>query len=305
MPLKLPETVRMIEVGPRDGLQNEPKAIPLASKLALIDALGQAGCPEIEVAAFVSPHRVPQMADAEVVVASLKRRAGITYSALVPNEKGLERILAGSLDRISVFTAASETFNQRNIHASVAESIERFRPVVRKALASNLGVRGYVSTALVCPYEGPVSAQRVVDVVRRLLDLGVQEVSLGDTIGAAVPSQVERLLDELEGTLSLEQTALHLHDTWGTALANAMTGLRRGVRIFDTSIGGLGGCPFAPGASGNLATEDLHYLLDQMGIQTGLDPEGLRKASDLIEEALGRPLPSRVRKARGASLRVS
>jgi hydroxymethylglutaryl-CoA lyase len=201
------------------------------------------------------------------------------------------------VDRVAVFTAASETFNQRNIRASIAESVERFRPVVAGARQEHLGIRGYISTAFFCPFEGPIAPEKTVAVVRRLLDLGIEEISIGDTIGAAVPSQVDRLLEHLEGVLAPERTALHLHDTRGTALANVLLSLQRGMTIFDTSAGGLGGCPFAPGAAGNLSTEDLHYLLEGLGIETGLDPVKLRQASDLVETALGRSLPSRVRRA--------
>ncbi|MCA9727990.1 MAG: hydroxymethylglutaryl-CoA lyase, partial [Candidatus Eisenbacteria bacterium] len=224
----------------------------------------------------------------------------------VPNLRGFERAVATGLDRIAVFTAASETFNQRNINASIAESIERFRPVTEAARAAALGIRGYISTAFVCPYEGLIAPERTVDVVRRLLDLGVDEVSIGDTIGAAVPSQVDALLDLLLAELPAEQIAMHFHDTRGTALPNVLLSLQRGIATFDSSAGGLGGCPYAPGASGNLATEDLWYFLSRMGIETGIDGDRLRAASTVIERQLGTTLPSRVRRAglpqpRGAS----
>lgn len=302
--MRVPSRVRLVEVAPRDGLQNEHRSVPTETKIAFVDALSQAGPAEIEVTSLVSSRAVPQLADAEEVLREIRRRPGIVYSALVPNEKGLERALRSGVDRISVFTAASDTFNRHNIRADVRESIARFRPVAAGARAAGLTLRGYVSTAFACPFEGPVAPERVIDVAHRLLDLGVDEISFGDTIGAAVPTEIERLLDALAPLLPLEQIALHLHDTRGTALANALVGLLHGVRTFDTSAGGLGGCPFAPGATGNLATEDLGYMLERMGTATGLDLEALRMASDRIEQAVGHPLPSRVRRA-GAPVSMS
>jgi isopropylmalate/homocitrate/citramalate synthase len=286
-----------VEVGPRDGLQNEAGVVPADVKVAFIDALSKAGLSEIEVTSFVSPSRIPQLADAEEVLQRITRKPGVVYSALVPNMRGFERAVSARVDRIAVFTAASETFNQRNIHASIAESIERFRPVTEAAREAGLPVRGYISTAFVCPYEGLVEPSATVDVVRSLLDLGVEEISIGDTIGAAVPSEVDRLLDLLGPVLPLERTAMHFHDTRGTALPNVLVSLQHGVTIFDSSAGGLGGCPYAPGASGNLATEDLWYFLSRMGISTGIDGARLQAASDLIERSLGTTLPSRVRAA--------
>lgn len=293
----LPSRVRIVEVGPRDGLQNEPGMVPTAAKVAFVDLLSQAGVAEIEVSSFVSPRRVPQMADADQVFQAIERRPGVAYSALVPNEVGLDRALAAQVGRVAVFTAASESFNLRNVGTSIASSVERFRPVTARAQQAGLDLRGYVSTAFHCPFEGPVAPASVVEVVRRLLDLGVAEISLGDTIGAAVPSEVDRLLDALEGIIDRGRLALHLHDTRGTALPNVLLGLQRGIATFDTSAGGLGGCPFAPGATGNLATEDLVYLLDGLGVPCGVDLEALRRASDRAEQALGHALPSRVRKA--------
>jgi hydroxymethylglutaryl-CoA lyase len=240
---------------------------------------------------------VPQLADAEQVFHAIQRRPGVVYAALVPNEAGLDRALAAQVDRVSVFTAASESFSLRNVGSDIAASIERFQPVATRARQAGLELRGYISTAFHCPFEGPVASRSVVEVVRRLLDLGVTEVSLGDTIGAAVPSEIDRLLDSLEGVIDRGRIALHLHDTRGTALPNALIGLQRGIAIFDTSAGGLGGCPFAPGAAGNLATEDLVYLLDGLGVASGVEPVALRRASDLAEQALGHALPSRVRRA--------
>lgn len=296
-PGALPARVKIVEVGPRDGLQNEAQVIPADVKVAFVDALSEAGLPEIEVTSFVSPARIPQLADAEEVLGRITRRPGVVYSALVPNMKGFERAVTAGVDRIAVFTAASETFNQRNIRASIAESIERFRPVTEAAREAGLPVRGYISTAFVCPYEGLLEPSATVDVVRRLLDLGVEEISIGDTIGAAVPSEVDRLLDLLGPVLPVERTAMHFHDTRGTALPNVLMSLQHGVSIFDSSAGGLGGCPYAPGASGNLATEDLWYFLSRMGIATGIDGAKLHAASDLMERSLGTVLPSRVRRA--------
>jgi len=253
----LPSRVRVVELGPRDGLQNEPEPVPTETKIAFVDALSRAGLAEIEVTSFVSPQRVPQLSDAGEVLARIRRQAGTRYTALVPNERGLDSALAARVDGISLFTAASESFNQRNIRASIRDSIERFRPVAARAREARLPLRAYISTALVCPYEGPIAPEKVVPVVKELLDLGVEEISLGDTIGAAVPTQISALLDALGGILPIQQTALHLHDTRGTALANVLAGLQHGVTVFDTSAGGLGGCPFAPGATGNLPTEDL------------------------------------------------
>lgn len=292
-----PRAVRIVEVGPRDGLQNEPRPVSTDAKVAWVDALSLAGFAEIEVSSFVHPRLVPQLADAEDVLARITRRPGIVYSALVPNLQGLARAQEAHVDRISIFTAASETFNQRNINTSIDGSLERFRPVVDAARMAGLPVRAYVSTAFVCPFEGEITPAVVVDLTRRLLELGAEEVSIGDTIGAAVPRQVGALLDALSAEVGLERIALHLHDTRGTALPNVLTALERGVAIFDSSAGGLGGCPFAPGASGNLPTEDLVYFLHGEGLETGVDPTALRRASDLIEAALGAPLPARVRRA--------
>ena len=292
-----PSQVRIVEVGPRDGLQNESRPIPTDVKIAYVDALSETGLREIEVTSFVRPRLVPQLADAAEVFAGITRRPGVVYSALVPNPKGLERALEAKVERIAVFTAASETFNQKNINASIAESIERFLPVLEGARSAGVPVRGYVSTAFVCPFEGEIEPGRTVSVVEQLLALGVDEVSIGDTIGAAVPSQVTALLERLRDRLPLEKTAMHFHDTRGIGLANVLVSLEHGVSTFDTASGGLGGCPFAPGASGNLATEDLVYFLHGLGVPTGLDLASLRRASDVIESALGERLPSRVRRA--------
>jgi len=278
--------MRIVEVGPRDGLQNEQAVIPTEAKVAFVDALGATGVSEIEVSSFVSPKWVPQLADAEEVFRRIRRAKGVVYSALVPNEQGLERARAAKADKVAVFTAASETFNRKNINASIAESIERFRPVVK---AAGVPVRAYVSTAFWCPYEGKIAPAAVVDVVRRLVDLGVNEISIGDTIGKAVPDEVRALLKML--LPSAVPLALHFHDTYGHAVENTVCAwMEFGVDAFDSSAGGLGGCPYAPGASGNVATEALVAALPG----TGVDLEAVRRAAALIAPHVG---PSRRPKA--------
>jgi hydroxymethylglutaryl-CoA lyase len=289
--------VRVVEVGPRDGLQNEKELIPTEAKIAFVDALSEAGYADIEVSAFVSPSWVPQLADAAEVFARIRRKEGVRYSALVPNEKGLDRALEARVQGIAVFTAASETFNRKNINASIAESIERFQPVVPRAKREGLFVRGYVSTAFWCPYEGKIEPRAVTDVVRRLLELEVDEISIGDTIGKAVPAEVDDLLDVLLDALPQDCVAMHFHDTYGTAVANALAAYDRGITVFDASAGGVGGCPYAPGAAGNVATEDLVWALTRSGASTGIDLARVSAASDLLATALRRPLRSRVREA--------
>ena len=293
--------VRVTEVGPRDGLQNEPGTIPTEVKVRFVDALSDAGFEEIEVSAFVSPERVPQLADAGEVFARIRRRDKTLYSALVPNERGLERALAARIGKAAVFTAASETFNRKNVNASIQESIERFKPVVAGASAAGIPVRGYVSTAFWCPYEGKISPSAVVDVVKRLTDLGINEISIGDTIGKAVPAEVMALLDRLLDHVDQDRIAMHFHDTYGTAVANVLASYERGISAFDSSAGGVGGCPFAPGASGNVATEDLIWALTRSGAAVAPDLDRVRVASDLLASALGRSLRSRVREALSGS----
>jgi isopropylmalate/homocitrate/citramalate synthase len=294
----LPQRVRLTEVGPRDGLQNEAAPVPTAAKVAFVRGLVAAGVRDVEVSSFVRPDRIPQLSDAAEVFAALGAApAGVTYGALVPNEKGLERALAAGAGKVAVFTAATETFNRRNVNASVEESIAGFRPVVLRAKREGLRVRGYVSTAFWCPYEGRTPPARAVDVCLRLADLGCDEIDVGDTIGAATPPDVAEVLGALLPRVPAERVVLHFHDTRGTALANVIEGLRHGVAAFDASAGGLGGCPYAPGAAGNLATEDLVYLLSGLGIEHGIDLERLRAASRGVEQALGRPLPGKVYRA--------
>jgi hydroxymethylglutaryl-CoA lyase len=288
---------RFVEVGPRDGLQNEHVPISLEGKVAFIDALSETGATEIEAGAFVSPKMVPQMANSYEVFENIRRKEGVVYSALVPNEEGLERALEAEVDKIALFTAASETFNQRNINCSIAQSIERFRPVVVKAKAAKLPVRAYISTAYHCPYEGPISPQATATVVDRLVALGVDELSIGDTIGRASPYDVRLLLGLLLRRVRVESVFLHFHDTYGMAVANALTAWTEfGVSGFDASAGGLGGCPYAPGAGGNVATEDLAFAFAASRGKISLDFTKLRAATALLEPHLGHPMPSHLSK---------
>ena len=291
---RLPERVTVYEVGPRDGLQNEKETLPLQARVEFIDGLAEAGLPAIEVGSFVSPKAVPQLADTEELYRRIHRVSGVRYPALVPNEKGLDRALAAGVREIAVFTAASETFNRKNINAGVDESIERFRPVVARAKEEKVRVRGYVSTVFGCPYEGDVAPDAVREVVHKLLDLDVDEISLGDTIGVATPTGVYDVIETLYASgVTRGVLALHFHDTRGTALANVLAGLQCGVTTYDASAGGLGGCPYAPGASGNLATEDLVYLLDGLGIDTGVTLARVVEASRRLTASLGHRPPGR------------
>ena len=291
--MRLPRQVTIVEVGPRDGLQNEKATIATADKIAFVDQLTSAGPRVIEVSAFVSPKWVPQMADAADVFAGITRRSGVRYTALVPNRAGLERALAANVNEVAIFAAASETFSRKNINQSIDESLTTYRSVVSDANAAGVKVRGYLSTCFRCPFEGPIAPSRVAEVSARLHELGVYEVAISDTIGAATPGDVLRVLEATSGVLPLPQTALHFHDTRGTALANVLAGLDYGVTTFDSSAGGLGGCPYAPGASGNLATEDLLYMLNGLGVDTGVSIEAVASASRFIETRLDHKLPSR------------
>ncbi len=292
--MNLPKTIRMTEVGPRDGLQNEAQTVSVADKVRFIDLLSQAGAAEIEVSSFVNPQWVPQLGDAAEVFARIKRRSGVVYSALVPNDRGLDGALEAGVDKVAVFTAASETFSQQNTNASIAQTIERFQPVIARAKQSKLLVRAYISCVVQCPYEGPVAPKQVRDVAAKLLDIGADEIDLGETIGVAVPTDIDSLYDGLAGLVQPADSTLHLHDTRGTALACAVRAMQLGVTSFDASCGGLGGCPYAPGAAGNLATDDLVYLCDRMGIETHVDLPKLFDAGRHIAGALGRGLRSRV-----------
>jgi len=291
--LNKPAAVRIVEVGPRDGLQNEPSPIGTADKIAFVNALSDAGHRVIEVSAFVSPKWVPQMADAAEVFAGIARRSGTRYTALVPNLAGLQRAIAARVDEIAVFAAASESFSRRNINQSIAESLETYRAVCAAAKDAGLPVRAYVSTAFGCPFEGAVAPSAVAGVSAALMEMGAYEVAVSDTIGIAHPGQVAPVVAAVAARVPLDRVALHFHDTRGTALANVLTALDLGVTTFDASAGGLGGCPYAPGATGNLATEDLLYMLDGLGIDTGVSLDGVLAASRAIEEKLGHPLASR------------
>ena len=289
----LPRKVAVVEVGPRDGLQNEKGVVTTADKISFIDLLSVAGFPVVEATSFVSPRAVPQLADAGEVMACIHRRAGTRYAALVPNRIGMERALQTRVDEVAVFTGASESFVQHNINTSIAGSIENFRPVVEMARGAGIRVRGYVSTVFGCPYEGAVAPEAVLRVSEQLLALGVDELSLGDTIGVATPNQVVEIIEALARHVPLDRLALHFHDTRGTALANVLAALQLGIHIFDSAAGGLGGCPYAPGASGNLATEDLLYLLHGLGIETGVDLAAVVTASTFLAGVRGKAPASR------------
>ena len=291
--MTLPRRVRIVEVGPRDGLQNEAAPIATADKIAFVDALSAAGHAVIEVSAFVSPKWVPQMADAEAVFAGIARRPGTRYTALAPNIAGLERALAARVDEVAIFAAASESFSRKNINQAIDASLETYRAVCDAAGTAKLPVRAYVSTAFGCPFEGAVDPAAVARVSAALIEMGAYEVAVSDTIGIAHPGQVPIVLDAVRARVPLDKIALHFHDTRGTALANVLTALQLGVTTFDSSAGGLGGCPYAPGATGNLATEDLLYMLAGLGIETGVSLEGVLAASRAIEAKLGYALRSR------------
>jgi hydroxymethylglutaryl-CoA lyase len=287
------DSVKVVEVGPRDGLQNEKVTIPAQAKIDYITALSDAGLRIIEAGAFVSPKWVPQMADTGDVYRNIPKDPGVEYPVLVPNMKGLDRAIEAGVTSIAIFTAASETFNKRNINMSIDESFENYAPVAARALEEGMRVRGYISTAFGCPYEGEVAPEKVLEVSARLLDLGCYEVSVGDTIGVGTPMQVQGVIGMLRQVIPASKLAMHFHDTRGTALANTLAALEMGIATFDASSGGLGGCPYAPGASGNLATEDLIYLLDGMGIETGVDIRKVVTASQIIGPYLDHPLPGR------------
>jgi isopropylmalate/homocitrate/citramalate synthase len=297
---KLPTHVRLVEVGPRDGLQNESALVPAATKVALIDELTAAGFAAIEATAFVSPKWVPQMADAAEVMARIRRREGVRYPVLTPNLKGFEAALAANADEVAVFVAASEAFSQRNINCTIAESLERARPVFAAAKTHGIRVRGYISCVLGCPYEGEIDPRKVADVASALYVLGAYEVSLGDTIGVGTAGKTKALIATVAAQVPLAALAGHFHDTYGQALTNVYAALEMGVATFDASVAGLGGCPYAKGATGNVASEDLLYLLNGLGIETGVDMRRLRIAGEFISGFLGRPPVSRVARALAA-----
>ena len=298
--MSLPSHVRLVEVGPRDGLQNEAQPISVADKVHLVDALSAAGLSYIEVGSFVSPKWVPQMAGSAEVFAQIQRKPGVTYGALAPNLRGFEDALAAGVKEVAVFAAASEAFSQRNINCSISESLERFAPIMAAARQHGVSVRGYVSCVLGCPYEGEVAPEQVAAVARELYAMGCYEVSLGDTIGTGTAGATRRLFDVVGAQVPREKLAGHFHDTYGQAIANIYASLLEGITVFDSSIAGLGGCPYAKGASGNVATEDVLYLLNGLGIHTGIDLQALIGAGQQISNVLGRPTGSRVAKARNA-----
>ena len=291
--MQLPKRVQLKEVGPRDGLQNEKAFIPTADKIQLIDRLSETGLDYIEVTSFVHPKWIPQLADAVDVLKAIKRNKNVTYAALVPNAKGLERALEANIDEVSVFMSASEGHNRSNINKSIDETFPILKEVVDGALAAGKTVRGYISTVIACPYDGYTEPSQVVRVAEKLFCMGITEISLGDTIGVGVPTQVDALLTEMLRYYKADQLAMHFHDTRGTALANVVTSLTHGITKFDSAIGGLGGCPYAKGASGNVATEDLLYLLHEMGIETGVQLERISEAALSIEGVLGKKLLSK------------
>jgi hydroxymethylglutaryl-CoA lyase len=295
--MRLPTRVRLVEVGPRDGLQNEPGSVPAEIRIELIERLADAGLTVIEAGAFVSPARVPQMAATDRVLAGLSRRPGVRYPVLVPNRQGLEAALAAGAREIAVFAAASETFSRHNIGCSIAESLERYREVCATARERGLSIRGYVSCALGCPFEGAIAPAAVREVAAALWAMGCEDVSLGDTIGVGTPGKAHTLIEAVGAKVPVENLACHFHDTYGQALANILAVLELGVTVFDSSVAGLGGCPFAPGAAGNVASEDLLYMLDGLGIETGVDLDKLAAAGRFICDHLGRQSGSKVARA--------
>ena len=299
--MRLPKHVRIVEVGPRDGLQNEAEIVATPVKIALIDRLSSAGLPAVEATSFVSPKWVPQMADAAEVMAGIARRPGTTYPVLVPNLRGFEAALAAKAEEVAVFAAASESFSRRNINCSIAESLERFEPVMKAAREAGIRVRGYISCVLGCPYEGPIGPAKVAEVAERLAAMGCYEVSLGDTIGVGTPGGAVAMIEAVATKLPRERLAVHFHDTYGQALANILAALEFGVAVVDSSVAGLGGCPYAPGAGGNVASEDVLYMLQGLGIETGVDLDALIEAGRFISDHLGRPPASKVSRARLAA----
>jgi hydroxymethylglutaryl-CoA lyase len=290
----LPKSVKIVEVGPRDGLQNEQGLVPLTAKVALVEQLADAGCTVIETGSFVSPKWVPQMADSAAVFKEIKRQNHVRYTALTPNLRGLEAAIEAKVDEVAIFGAASEAFSQKNINCSIAESLARFLPVIELAQKHQLPVRGYVSCVLGCPYEGDVSPQKVAEVSQQLMNMGCYEISLGDTIGSGTPVKTQLMLDAVLDFIPKNKLAVHFHDTYGQALANILIALQQGISVVDSAVSGLGGCPYAKGASGNVATEDLVYMLHGMNIETGINIERLIQAGLNMMQALGRQSNSKV-----------
>lgn len=292
--MAFPTEVRLVEVGARDGLQNEANPVSTAIKLELIDRLGDAGISYIEAASFVSPKWVPQMGDAREVMTGIKRHAGVTYAALTPNLKGLESALECGVQEVAVFGAASESFTQKNINCSIAKSLERFAPVIELAQKSGIPVRGYVSTVMGCPYEGDIAPSKVAEVSKTLFDMGCYEISLGDTVGVGTPLKAKRMLEAVNQHIPMNKLAAHFHDTYGQALANLYAVLEEGIAVIDSSVAGLGGCPYAKGAAGNVASEDVIYLLNGLGIKSGINLEKLAATGDWITRTINRPNRSKV-----------
>ncbi|MDE2197102.1 MAG: hydroxymethylglutaryl-CoA lyase, partial [Gammaproteobacteria bacterium] len=290
----LPKSVKIVEVGPRDGLQNEKHIVPAAVKIEFINRLSQTGLKTIEATSFVSPKWIPQLADAEKVYAGIAKKPGVAYPVLVPNEKGMQRALAAGAKEVSIFTAASESFNRKNINCSIAESIERFKPVMVMAAKHGIRVRGYISTVIGCPYEGPIAPEAVARVAKELADLGCYEISLGDTIGVGTPIKAQQMLAAVAAQVPMQKLAVHFHDTYGQALANIHACLELGVSVVDSSTSGLGGCPYAKGATGNVATEDVLFMLEGMGIETGVDMAKLLTAGDFISSMVQRAPASKL-----------
>jgi hydroxymethylglutaryl-CoA lyase len=298
--MRLPKQVRMVEVGPRDGLQNETQSVPAATKIALIEQLAEAGLAVIEAGSFVSPKWIPQMADTAGVLAGLKRKPGVAYPVLVPNMKGFEAARGAGVDEIAIFGAASEKFSQRNINCSIAESLERFAPVAAAAKQQEMRVRGYISCVIDCPYEGPIAPQAVADVAAKLFAMGCYEISLGDTIGTGTAARIEAMIEAVAACVPIERLAVHFHDTYGQALANILVSLEKGIAVIDSSVAGLGGCPYAKGASGNVASEDVLYMLSGLGVATGVDMTKLAAVGRFISGVLGREPASKVARALAA-----
>lgn len=291
------QSITLIEVGPRDGLQNEPLFVPTSTKIAFINLLSETGLRHIEVTSFVSSKAIPQLADNQAVFTAINKPASIEYSALIPNEQGMQLALDCGIKNIAIFTAASEHFNQRNIQCSISESIERFKPVMQTAKENNITVRGYISCVLGCPYEGAISPKQVIHVVEQLLTLGVDEISLGDTIGVGTPKQTKELIHALKPILPLSTVAMHFHDTYGQAIGNIYASLEADITRFDASVAGLGGCPYARGASGNVASEDVLYLMHGLGLETGIDIFKMVQAGDMICKSIGRKNQSKAANA--------
>ena len=293
----LPDSVSIVEVGPRDGLQNEKQGIQLADKIALINGLSETGLQRIEAGSFVSPKWVPQMADSDAVFAAIEQKSNVTYAALTPNMHGLEAAMKAGVREVAVFAAASESFSQKNINCSIKQSIERFEPVIKEALANNVRVRGYISCVVGCPYEGDINAKTVAHLAQTLIELGCYEISLGDTIGVGTPASITAMLELVSRATGTNKLALHCHDTYGQALSNIYASLQLGIQTIDSSVAGLGGCPYAPGASGNVASEDVIYMLDGLGINSGVDLDKLVSVGDAISKVLNRPNQSKVARA--------